>query len=909
MAIYHSGNSLLGVNGGPAIETGFPVSNRSTGEYTIIKHGSEFFKLSGGQNAKPLGDIDNPHELHGEIHRLSRKGDRYGIVYDDPWKILQGYSLATMMDSVNCELGAKPGKFINRLKLLVWHGNKLRLQDKIPSRLIPNWNGKETEVRFTEIGSHDIKMSLLYQRTFWGRRLVELAHRPETELWAKRLQKKLDYFLRGLPHPSWKKEDVVRIYETNDVRDRKSRSSRLLECLKTVEGIFLQRYLAFPNEEWTWEKFDLLVLKYLTILLDDEFLDGNLRPEVLGYRSRYSELKAVRKTFKRYALSSRDEYFKTSEFEKSIPVWLKTFVPIYRSAINVKGTVWSCAIRSTLSQTRGMGTPPPIVVYQSKEKFLRKVTEIPAPLTEEEKELIKVSINNTIKGIPEHVFSGLRTKAAITLTASACWEKTREEGGTLQAISDLLVDARSGRQANVIDLNTGKFLYSFTYERTKEGEYIFWRCLEEVLSHDPKEISKVFVAVVKEPGKARTITKGSAYLKVILDTVNKIVSYPLTKVETSVSGMSKDAHGWNFFQDFFKEENKEISFHGVVSDDRSPDGRHITRLVQYDALWVECTDYTDATNAMNHEVAKLLSDSWLKACGIPRVLKRIIDSTCFTSRVVVFNGSGIFSKIGEPDEPGTTLRRVVLEKGIMMGDPLTKVLLHNVNISVRKLGRYISDGSYKELVLDNPVPLMSEMISIEPFSIADRDLPRYENTLDGKNILPSMSLLPKTYRPKVELSQGLRRLVQDWEQGVRRKTPNYLAISGIGLILKDGNKMVHGYIPKAIRNTERLLSVRDPVTGELLSYKEANPEDYVLQMEGYRPVNPITCQEITSESDMLQALEDFRTSKGWSEFPTCDIGGIRYDICHALSVENFFKMKKNPKVHQSNSLFDGCTVS
>jgi hypothetical protein len=62
----------------------------------------------------------------------------------------------------------------------------------------------------------------------------------------------------------------------------KARSDRLLELLKTVDGIFLQRYLCYPEEVWTWQRFDMFTLGNIASLLGDEFLDGEMSEHSLS---------------------------------------------------------------------------------------------------------------------------------------------------------------------------------------------------------------------------------------------------------------------------------------------------------------------------------------------------------------------------------------------------------------------------------------------------------------------------------------------------------------------------------------------------------------------------------------------------------------------------------------------------
>jgi len=772
-----------------------------------------------------------------------------------------------MRDAVNCEQGKTPGKFLKNLHLHVWHGNKIRMQDKIPVSLIPGWNGpKGRKVTFADISDPEIKLRFLYERTYWGRKLVEIANNgTKSSLWAKRLQKKLSYFFGGKPHPSWTLEEVSSIYANTIKRNMRARSVRFLECLKTVQGIFLQRYLAYPNEEWTWDKFDMFVLKYLTILLDDEFYDGELRKEVLGITTRYSELKKVRKDFKMYSLSGRDEYIKTGEYEKSVPHWLKTFIPIYRTALEVKGDVWATAIRSILSQTRGMGTPPPLIVYQSKAKFLTLISTKPKDLSPEAHQLVSVAMELAMKKVPEHVFTGLSTKARLTITASACWEKTRQEGGSLQAISDLMTEASAGYPAKVISLFTGKTEEYITMDTSEAGEYIFWRSLEEVLRMAPEEISQVYVTVVKEPGKARTVTKGMICLKLVLDVVNKIVSYPLSKVDTSKSGMGKDAHGWNLFTEFY--QNPDESFCKKSQTDTGTTSTFIREVI-YEDIFAECTDFVTATDAMHHKVCEIIALKWMKRCGIPPLLQKIVVKTCFSPRIVHFNGKGIFSHIGVFSDIDAYTRNVRLVRGMMMGDPLTKVILHFTNISIRELGRYIATGSYRELILDNDVrPVITEL-DTGPFSVLSDEIiitdTRPLMTDEGKRqarTIPAR-VLPNPNILSLEEGHALsRRKNASPVPGGRERI--YFPLPGVHVFyqkrLEGGANLIElGYIPKRYRDPA-LLSIKRFKLGRQMSYPitgERNPDDIRLLCEGLLPINPYRSKEIRTDEDRSEADND-----------------------------------------------------
>jgi hypothetical protein len=333
--------------------------------------------------------------------------------------------------------------------------------------------------------------------------------------------------------------------------------------------------------------------------------------------------------------------------------------------------------------------------------MLRTVASEPDPLTKTERLLIRGTIRQIVDGIPDEAFTGLQTKAGVKATASSCFEKTREEGGTIQAISDIVLEGSLGRQCQIVDLVTGHGIDSKRADEVTTGEYVFWRSLEEVLATPPEDLKKVYLVVTSEPGKTRSVTKGAACLKVVLDVINAICAWPLAKgVASSSSGMGKEAHAWNFVKSAFAEFNELVFAEKYVEYEAiSPSERLVTRV--YHDVFVLSTDYETATDYMLHEVADIVSTEWMHKCGIPPVLEGIVRGICYTERDVLFTATGWLQSIGEPTDE-KTVRKVRLRRGVLMGDPLTKVALHLVNICVRELSFRATDSQWLGKFCRNP---------------------------------------------------------------------------------------------------------------------------------------------------------------------------------------------------------------
>jgi len=77
----------------------------------------------------------------------------------------------------------------------------------------------------------------------------------------------------------------------------------------------------------------------------------------------------------------------------------------------------------------------------------------------------------------------------------------------------------------------------------------------------PLQRTVVYLGMVKEPSKARSITKGPAALRVILDWVSRLCSSVLSKTfPSSHSGMKQSDHPWRLFESLFTKEFEELMF-------------------------------------------------------------------------------------------------------------------------------------------------------------------------------------------------------------------------------------------------------------------------------------------------------------------------------------------------------------
>jgi hypothetical protein len=483
--------------------------------------------------------------------------------------------------------------------------------------------------------------------------------------------------------------------------------------------------MAVPEEVWNWSKFDLFTLSNLSAMIGDEFFDGDIKEKFFNITTRYAELKKARKTFK--DLANRDklvEALNTSIRNTLLPRWLNRWIPIWEYTRSFKYPYSLLQVDGILSQTRSAGQPPDLIKMQSKRDFISTVSEAPVPLTGTQESMINAALVILDKQLDPSIFTGLDTKARVTISKSACWEHTQQEGGTVQAISEIVHLGAHGMKVPKRDLFSGKVEEELALSDTNSGTFIFWACLDEVLKLTPEELRQVALVMISEPGKARTVTKGRAALKVVLDTVSKICSWPLTKVESSKSGMSRSHHAWNAFKKSFTDEGKDFVFEPEsTSWETAADGRKYVKTTYRD-LYASSTDYSNATDNLDHSVARMISGYWMKKCGIPPILQMIVNGICYEPRAVVFEANGPMASIGSEwkgESPFKNPRSVTLRRGVLMGDPLTKPVLHLVNILVRTVGASYTDEYFltnmfkyeSQLVSEVIKPMMQEEQSLE----------------------------------------------------------------------------------------------------------------------------------------------------------------------------------------------------
>jgi hypothetical protein len=383
---------------------------------------------------------------------------------------------------------------------------------------------------------------------------------------------------------------------------------------------------------------------------------------------------------------------------------------------------------------------------QSKRKFLQTVSTEPPPLTATEKATIRAAIRVFDEGLPADVFTGLDTKARVTVNANACWENTQQEGGTIDAISEIVHLGSVGVPCKVRDLFTGEVTSEEILENITPGTYVFWSCLDVVLKSDPAEIRKAALVMISEPGKARTVTKASAALKIVLDVVNKICSWPLSKIESSKSGMGRSAHAWNSFKSAFTAEGKDFAFNISREEVKKQADGSLLVTKHYRDMWNSSTDFEEATDSMNHEVARIISKYWMKKCGIPPILQAVVFGTCFMPRDIVFEAHGSMAVYGlkwKHDSPFLKPRYVTLVKGVLMGDPLTKVILHLVNILVRVTGEKYANADFIEKIF----PMESREVK--------EYLEEYSCTSEAGENLPKDTSLPTGDLKTLSVGSGL----------------------------------------------------------------------------------------------------------------------------------------------------------
>lgn len=431
---------------------------------------------------------------------------------------------------------------------------------------------------------------------------------------------------------------------------------RFSQMLHTIEGVITSIYIAAPHvrEINSWDYFDRVCHSLLCNLCEDYFELSKLDTYVSFYKS----LKAFRKQIKYHTF--HETKYLTPEM---VPRNMTFYVPVIGAMEKKNGL--SVFMGSILCQTRAAGLPPPFFQKETFRKFKETVLTEPKELSDTDRSEIVNGVYDVWDSISldernfKRRLSSQIKRMKVSLSDSAEFNIPTSRGGKYEAARLLLEPFLFGKEVcHTIDLETGETGDPIEPIKENIGEILFYESLRRVVTDD--KYMSVRYSGVSEPGKTRGITVSCLEHAMVLHPISHLISDVLSALPSSRAGLKAANHGWDFF--------KRLSH-------KNPAASFIFDKSIYSNFCFS-TDWTTATDYCSHDSSAGILHTFMgKRClGVPSYYRDIAIALIASPR-----------EVHPPKwaESGTFVTR----RGILMGDPLTKSVLHLHHLVIKSIAK------------------------------------------------------------------------------------------------------------------------------------------------------------------------------------------------------------------------------
>jgi len=511
--------------------------------------------------------------------------------------------------------------------------------------------GLNKRLAFHQLPSVGVAEQVLYKGTYWFRRLISTRKSGLGRNATGVLR-----LLAGLPTLEGKE----RLRDILKMKIQKNSVNKLRNALATIDGLLMQIVLALPEEGFNdWDTLDRIVNSLVSCSLPDLFR-GEKGKNVL---TTFEKVKEIRGRIKEEGFNPIGDLNKVE-----VPQELSFFRSMLRRAAGPQTPIMIYKVM-VLSQTRASGVPPRSVYYKTLDKIREILQEEPSsetyglfrPFIKPSIELLHQELLTSLGGNEnrDRFFDSCASAAKISLSDSGEFFTKSEDGGKLEAARKVLQEIVD---IEVIDLQTGlKTGRKLFKGLDSQGEVLFmWACH---MFHDrrncyEKNIMSTRISLVAELGKYRAITVSHLAHAILLHVLSHVLLDYLRVIPSSESGVKAANHAWNFF--------KRLSH-------KNPAGNF---LFENEETLLFSTDWKQSTDFIDHNVGRAILACLCQIMGIPKWYAQTCTFALCAPRQVEFL-----------DPENKVLSMFLTKRGMLMGDPVTKVVLHTYHLISRIIAK------------------------------------------------------------------------------------------------------------------------------------------------------------------------------------------------------------------------------
>nr|QJV68034.1 putative RNA-dependent RNA polymerase [Magnaporthe oryzae narnavirus 1]QPF16727.1 RNA-dependent RNA polymerase [Magnaporthe oryzae narnavirus 2] len=367
---------------------------------------------------------------------------------------------------------------------------------------------------------------------------------------------------------------------------------------------------------------------------------------------------------------------------------------------------------TTLCQTRGLGYLPDAIAQCRRSAFRATVNRQPEPLNPEMMHLQALAVKKRLSaGIPpmilseerihslpdeeKEIFQDAFSRIAMPIKGSASLDTFVKDGGKIEDARQLLKLASENQwKIPVRDLNTHEIREYLSVSREPEemedvSRPLFWISYQLFLNHWIRrgqwkeeseyhrfptqvgeyqpDIMNAKIVHISEPGKERNLTKSHATYAWFLTPGAKLSQAILAVLPEHRAGLLESGHEWRHQKRISPLSDES----GFVYDSRTgkvyPEIRHVFK------------DWTESTDFISKSVGYVHLRTFFDYVAFPAAYGRLILKTIVEPQPVVEVVSHVAFDDGDDIEPVEWTGSI--NEGFMMGNPITKTILHLVHES------------------------------------------------------------------------------------------------------------------------------------------------------------------------------------------------------------------------------------